>query len=145
MIVNRIDRLDAGQADLLAHDLARDLPPLLGPGVRPVPVLLTSARRDTPDVDALRDWLEADVDAKRVVAARLAAATRTALLELADEAGASPERAFAPLLPAPARAEPSTPRRTRRWSSWTCRGSSTRQSPPRRPRPAGAGPVRSAW
>ena len=96
VIVNRIDRLDAGQADLLAHDLARDLPPLLGPGVRPVPVLLTSARRDTPDVDALRDWLEADVDAKRVVAARRPA-TRTALLELADRPR-GPERR-SPLLP----------------------------------------------
>ncbi|HET7026954.1 MAG TPA: GTPase [Candidatus Limnocylindrales bacterium] len=88
IVLNKLDRLAPGDADRVARDLRRDAGRLSGRRV-PVPdVVVTSAK--TGDLDAFRQWLAAESEAKHVVRARIVASIRAATEELASAAGVDP-------------------------------------------------------
>jgi hypothetical protein len=95
VLLNKVDRLLPTDARKLQADLERRLAPLSRGGR--ARVLRTSAIDPTGTV-ALQDWLDEAVDAKRVVVARLGAATRGAVSELAAAAGVDPSGPPKPLL-----------------------------------------------
>jgi hypothetical protein len=108
VVVNKADRLSAGQAEALHRDLERDLTRLsrtAGARARSAApeVILTSAAanaaggggRGTAD---LQRWLAAEVESKAVVRARLTASIRTAVRGLAAAAGLEPDEDPRPLV-----------------------------------------------
>jgi hypothetical protein len=105
VVLNKADRLDDRQLEVVRADLGDILARELGIGARTArpAVLATSAVRGPAGVEPFRSWLEAGVDAKAVVAARLDAAAQAAALALAEEAGVASEARPGPLLPPEAR------------------------------------------
>ncbi|HUQ43587.1 MAG TPA: GTPase [Candidatus Limnocylindria bacterium] len=111
IVLNKVDRLDDEARGRVMDDLrgvlARD-----GRAAGDLPIFPVSAANGAAGTTGLREWLAANVEAKAVIAARLAAAARSAIAELADEvgvlAGATPGRSKeavepTPLVPEPAR------------------------------------------
>jgi GTP-binding protein EngB required for normal cell division len=87
IVLNKIDRLAPGDADRIAVDVERRLA-RAGRGGR-AKVIPTSAISEG-GVEALRDWLDEAVDAKRVVLGRLGAASRAAVDDLVASTGVDP-------------------------------------------------------
>jgi GTP-binding protein EngB required for normal cell division len=96
VIVNKSDRLAAGDARRIQHDLERDLASEVIRGSE-VAVLATSAT-SPGGVDELREWLSAGAEAKRVVRARIAASLAAGGRDLAWAAGAGQAATGKPLL-----------------------------------------------
>lgn len=94
VILNKADRLAPGAVDEVARDLRRVI-------ARDVPVLAVAARDGVAGIAPVRDWLAENVEAKSVVAARIAAAARAEVARLADAAGVTEGRRD--LLPDPVR------------------------------------------
>jgi hypothetical protein len=97
VVLNKVDRLAADDAERIRRDLDRDLASdrAAGHGRRPR-ILLTSAQPPErpepassrrPDVSELRTWLTDQVEAKEVVRARLGASIGAAVAALAADAG----------------------------------------------------------
>ena len=97
VVLNKVDRLAADDAERIRRDLDRDLASdrAAGHGRRPR-ILLTSAQPPErpepassrrPDVSELRTWLTDQVEAKAVVRARLGASIGAAVAALAADAG----------------------------------------------------------
>lgn len=84
VVLNRSDLLSPGDARRVAEDM-RDQ--LRRDGARGVEVVVTRARDGAGGIAELRAWLESEVDAKRVVTARVAAEARAAVRDLAAGAG----------------------------------------------------------
>jgi hypothetical protein len=92
VVLNKADRL-GGQEATVARDLRRVL-------ARDVPVITTTAAEGDAGIAPLRGWLAEAVDAKAVTVARLVAAARAALADLAGAAGLSgTQRDAGPLVP----------------------------------------------
>jgi GTP-binding protein EngB required for normal cell division len=85
VIVNKSDRLAAGDARRIQHDLERDLASEVIRGSE-VAVLATSAT-SAGGVDELREWLSAGAEAKRVVRGRIAASLAAGGRDLAWATG----------------------------------------------------------
>lgn len=118
VVLNKVDRLDAGALASVKRDLegllARAMPATgwrdrvggagrdggLGSTRRtPPPVISTSAIEGEAGIAELRAWLADAAEAKAIVAARLTASARAALLELTTGAGVSLAE-VTPLVPA---------------------------------------------
>lgn len=84
VVLNRSDLLSPEDARRVADDM-RDQ--LRRDGAGAIDVVVTRAREGASGVAKLREWLEAAVDAKRVVILRVAAESREAVRDLAAEAG----------------------------------------------------------
>jgi hypothetical protein len=84
LVVNKSDRLTAGAASELQHDLERLL--RTRTGTMPLPILMTSAVA-VGGIEPLATWLAQEVDAKRVVRRRAAATVVVAAADLAAAAG----------------------------------------------------------
>ncbi|MGH2500351.1 MAG: GTPase, partial [Candidatus Limnocylindria bacterium] len=100
VVLNRADLLTDDEARRVSDDLRTQL---REDGVPDVQVAITRANEGAAGVAELRSWLDSGVEAKRVVASRVAAETREAIRELAARAGVA-EGAARPLLD-PARTE----------------------------------------
>jgi GTP-binding protein EngB required for normal cell division len=97
-VLNKVDRLAAGEPERLAADLRSRL---TGEGL-PVPtIVLTSA---THGIGELQHWLAEGVEAKQIVTARLAAEATAALEGLAADGGIDAETEASPLVPESRRA-----------------------------------------
>lgn len=84
VVLNRSDLLSASDA----HRVADDMRTQLGrDGAPDIEVAATRAREGAGGIRELRAWLESGVEAKRVVASRVAAEAREAVRDLAGEAG----------------------------------------------------------
>lgn len=109
VVLNKTDRLSADDADRIRRDLERDLVLRAGRGGRaagssPIPVLPTSAQEPAGDgVGALRDWLVAAIEAKRVVRAHVVTAIAAAISGLARAAGVDPTARATPFVDGPMR------------------------------------------
>ena len=100
VVLNRSDLLSPADASRVADDM-RDQ--LRRDGAGDIDVVATRAKEGAEGVGKLREWLESGVEAKRVVALRVAAETRAAVRDLGAEAGVADGPA-APLIE-PARRE----------------------------------------
>ena len=100
VVLNRSDLLTPEDTRRVADDM-RDQ--LRKDGAAAVDVVATRAREGAAGIRELREWLESGVEAKRVVASRIAAEAREAVRDLAADAGVL-EGTAAPLI-APARRE----------------------------------------
>ncbi|MFL5777484.1 MAG: GTPase [Chloroflexota bacterium] len=104
IVLNKRDRLDAGDEPRLRRDLEQDLERALRvPGRRIAPVLLTTTVDGDAGTEELRGWLASEIEAKRIVRAGRAAAIAAAIGDLARAAGVEGEAAPAPLLDRDAR------------------------------------------
>jgi energy-coupling factor transporter ATP-binding protein EcfA2 len=100
VVINKADRLDGDGRRAVERDMARTLDRELASARTASPaVLLTTALDGHAGVAPLRDWLGQAVDAKVVVARRLARAAVAAIEHLAIEAGADPDGEPRPMLP----------------------------------------------
>ncbi len=86
IVLNKMDRVDAGDGNRLRDDLAARL---RAHGLPEVQIALASAAEGEHGVLEVRRWIEGAADAKRVVAARLASDARAASTELAERSGVS--------------------------------------------------------
>jgi len=84
VVLNRSDLLSAADAERVAEDMREQL---RRDGAGEIDVVATRAREGAGGIRELREWLEAGVDAKRVLTSRLAAETRVAVRDLAADAG----------------------------------------------------------
>jgi hypothetical protein len=84
VVLNRSDLLSPADAGRVAEDM-RDQ--LLRDGAGEIDVVATRAREGAGGIGQLREWLESGVEAKRVVASRIAAEAREAVRDLAADAG----------------------------------------------------------
>jgi len=84
VVLNRSDLLGPGDANRVAEDMRGQL---RRDGAGDVDVIVTRAREGTGGIGELRAWLESAVEAKRVVASRVAAEARQAVRDLAADAG----------------------------------------------------------
>ena len=100
IVLNRSDILNAADVAKVAGDMREQLS---RDGAGGIEVVATRARDGADGVVEVRRWLESGVEAKRVVASRVAAEAREAVRELAASAGVA-DGAAAPLLE-PARRE----------------------------------------
>ena len=99
VVLNKADRLDGAGADRVRSHLASVLATELAGGMSSRPdILLVSARLGGDGISAFRRWLFDAIDAKAVVAGRLAAATVDAVESLARSAGAWGEGGLRPLI-----------------------------------------------
>ena len=108
VVVNKADRLSAGQAEALRRDLERDLGRLVRvagtrTGSTLPEVILTSATPTdagggAPGTGDLRRWLAAEVESKAVVRARLTASIRAAVRGLVAAGGLAPDEDPRPLV-----------------------------------------------
>ena len=89
VVLNKADRLDPASRATVEKDLQRILP--RGRGMKLPEVIATSATGGEEGIKDLRRWLADAAEAKAVVAARLSAAARAALAELATGAGVTSE------------------------------------------------------
>jgi hypothetical protein len=96
VILNKADRLDPEARATVEKDLQRIVP--RGRGTKPPEVISTSATGGEDGIQPLRRWLADAAEAKAVVAARLSAAARAALADLATAAGVT-SGDVAPLVP----------------------------------------------
>jgi len=94
VVLNKVDRVSVEDAERLRRDLAARLRREALPELR---ILLTSAAQGR--IGELSEWLAAGVESKRVVRARLAAASRATVEDLADQAGVDPGGPWRPLVP----------------------------------------------
>jgi len=84
VILNKIDRLDANAQARVRADLRRVVRLVTA---KDIPIIATEAALGEAGIAELRAWLADAAAAKAIVAARLGAAARAALAELAAEAG----------------------------------------------------------
>ncbi len=84
VVLNRADLLSPADVGRVRDDLRAQL---RRDGLADVAIAITRARDGTAGVEELRAWLEAGIDAKRVVAARIGAEAREAVRGLATRAG----------------------------------------------------------
>ena len=84
VVLNRSDLLSPGDASRVAEDMRAQL---LRDGAGEIDVIATRAREGAGGIGELRAWLESGVEAKRVVASRVAAEAREAVRDLAADAG----------------------------------------------------------
>ena len=84
VVLNRSDLLSPGDASRVAEDMRGQL---RRDGAGDIDVVATRAKEGASGIDELRQWLESGVEAKRVVASRVAAETREAVRDLAADAG----------------------------------------------------------
>jgi energy-coupling factor transporter ATP-binding protein EcfA2 len=113
IVLNKVDRLGADDAQRIRRDLQRELDSEANAGAskRPRVVLAAAApagyaygiAANRPDVAELRAWLSEGVEAKAVVMARLAASIRAAISTLAATAGVPGDVRPEPILGASAR------------------------------------------
>jgi hypothetical protein len=103
VVLNKSDRLAPADAERIRADLQRDLRAATGrPGHRP-PVVVASTRRGASGLEELRHWLGEGIEAKVVVANRLAAAGYAAIEGLARRAGVDADGGSRPMLSPEAR------------------------------------------
>ncbi|HET7700067.1 MAG TPA: hypothetical protein VFM06_04260, partial [Candidatus Limnocylindria bacterium] len=100
VVLNRADLLSAADAARVRDDLRARL---RSDGLAEATVAITRGRDGTPGIVELRRWLDAGVEAKRIVVGRLATSARDAARELARHADVA-EGAVSPLVD-PARRE----------------------------------------
>ena len=101
VVLNKVDRLTADDAERIRLDLERDLSRLAGRAGRakPVRVLLTSTRTsDPPGIEPLREWLTAAVEGKRLVRAHVLTAVGAAITSLVRAAGVDATARATPLV-----------------------------------------------
>ena len=112
VVLNKVDRLQADNAQRVRRDLERELGSEAALGARRPHVVLAAAAPAAyaygvtgkgPDVAELRAWLSEGVEAKAVVMARLAASIRAAIGSLAAAAGVSGDLRPEPILGTSAR------------------------------------------
>lgn len=84
VVLNRTDLLAADDVARVRDDLAAELREA---GLAAVPIALTRAVDGTSGIEELRRWVESEVDAKRVVALRVATSVRSVVQDLARQAG----------------------------------------------------------
>jgi energy-coupling factor transporter ATP-binding protein EcfA2 len=96
VVLNKVDLLAPPDADRVRTDLGRQL---AREGVTDAPVIPASATSGADGVAALRAWLAAGVDAKQVIAERLARESRVAVTALAARAGVEASDEPAALVP----------------------------------------------
>jgi GTP-binding protein EngB required for normal cell division len=101
VILNKGDRLAGNASARVVDDLEALIAAELPARGRPPGIIVTTAVNGASGVAELRQWLEDASDAKVVVAARLGAAARSELAELAMAGGV--DRGYAPLLSPEAR------------------------------------------
>src|SRR5512135_2737814 len=94
--LNRSDLLAPDDARRIAEDMRAEL---RRDGLADIDIVTTRARDGAPGIAELRRWLDEGVDAKRVIASRLAAEARAAVRDLAADAGVADGTA-APLIDA---------------------------------------------
>jgi hypothetical protein len=95
VVLNRSDLLSPADASRVAEDM-RDQ--LRRDGADDIDVVATRAREGAGGIGRLREWLESGVEAKRVVASRVAAEARQAVRDLAADAGVLGDGTEAPLI-----------------------------------------------
>ena len=106
VVLNKIDRLTADDADRVRHDLERDMALRAGRGARGalVRVLPTSARGpDSAEIEPVRAWLAEAVEAKRVVRAHAVTTIAAAVAALARAGGVDPTARARPFVDGAAR------------------------------------------
>jgi len=84
VVLNRSDLLSPADATRVTEDMREQL---RRDGAGEIDVVATHAREGAAGIGDLRQWLESGVEAKRVVAARVAAEAREAVRDLAAGAG----------------------------------------------------------
>ncbi|MEX2046128.1 MAG: GTPase [Chloroflexota bacterium] len=84
VVLNRTDLLSAEDAARVSDDMRTQLQ---RDGLADIGIAITSARGGTVGVVQFRDWLDSGVQAKRVVASRVAAEAQQAVRHLATRAG----------------------------------------------------------
>src|SRR5205814_1521731 len=84
VVLNRSDLLSPADASRVAEDMRAQL---RRDGAVDIGVIATRAREGAGGIGDLREWLESAVEAKRVVASRVAAEAREAVRDLAADAG----------------------------------------------------------
>ncbi len=84
VVLNRSDLLSAADAARVAEDMRTQL---RRDGAGDIEVVATRAKDGASGIGDLRRWLESGVDAKRLVATRVAAEAREAVRDLAADAG----------------------------------------------------------
>ena len=84
VVLNRSDLLSPAEAISVAEDMRAQL---RRDGAGEIDVIATRAREGARGIGKLRAWLESGVEAKRVVASRVAAESREAVRDLAADAG----------------------------------------------------------
>jgi 50S ribosome-binding GTPase len=84
VVLNRSDLLSAADAARVAADMREQL---RRDGAGDLEVITTRAREGASGVAEFRDWLGSGVEAKRVVASRVAAEARQAVRDLGESAG----------------------------------------------------------
>ncbi|MEO8744227.1 MAG: GTPase [Candidatus Dormibacter sp.] len=84
VVLNRCDLLSPADAGRVAEDMRKQLH---RDGAGDIDVVATRAREGAGGIGPLREWLESGVEAKRVVASRVAAEAREAVRDLAADAG----------------------------------------------------------
>jgi hypothetical protein len=84
VVLNRSDLLSPADASRVAEDMRGQL---RRDGAGDVDVVATRAKEGAGGIGKLREWLESGVEAKRVVASRVAAEAREAVRDLAADAG----------------------------------------------------------
>ena len=123
VVLNKADRLAPDAADRVHGDLGRVLATeLVGSSSTRPDVLVVSATGGSDGIAPFRAWLFDGIDAKAMVAGRLAAATVDAVEALARAGGAWGERGRRPLIEPARRQRASRPPSPRRCGSWTSRG-----------------------
>jgi energy-coupling factor transporter ATP-binding protein EcfA2 len=100
VVLNKTDRLGTS-AERVRRDLDRSLREDGAAGAASPPVVATAAVAG--EAETVRGWLAEQVDAKRIVAGRIAASIRAALDDLATQAGVDPNVEARPLLDPEAR------------------------------------------
>jgi hypothetical protein len=100
VVLNKTDRLGTA-AERVRRDLDRSLREDGAAGPSSPPVVATAAAAG--ETETVRAWLVEQVDAKRIVAGRIAASIRAALDDLATQAGVDPNVEARPLLDPDAR------------------------------------------
>jgi len=84
VVLNRSDLLSPTDASRVVEDMRAQL---RRDGAGDIDVIATRAREGAGGIGELREWLESGVEAKRVVASRVAAQAREAVRDLAANAG----------------------------------------------------------
>jgi hypothetical protein len=94
MVLNRSDLLSAADAARVSDDMRAQL---RREGLAEIGIVSTRAREGAAGVAEFRRWLDSGVEAKRVIAARVAADGQQSVLELAARAGVA-EGGVTPLI-----------------------------------------------
>ena len=100
IVLNKSDRLTSEDRERVRRDLERDVASAPATPGRPrVPVLVTAAGAERPDLAELRGWLAGAADAKAIVRTRVAATAVDLARDLAARAGVDPAGGERPFLP----------------------------------------------